>query len=271
MLSRTSDRSPALPPAAGLFGNRMRQLPRRLLIDYWPILLVFLAWQLWVMIQAFSAIVMPSPSAVLADLITAPDVYLRHTWITLSTALIGLLGGMLLGSTLAVVAWTSRLATGLLTPVTVMFSSVPVVALIPVIARILGYDTTTVVAVAAIITFFPSFVFLSAGLRALPPGSDDLFRVLGSSRLKRLLHLALPAAMPNLAIALRLAAAQAILAAMVAEFLMGTAGLGYLFSVTLSEFHTERAFGASLVATAISLVSFLLATRFEHRVKARFS
>lgn len=68
-----------------------------------------------------------------------------------------------------------------------------------------------------------------------------------------------------------LAAAQAILAAMVAEFLMRTAGLGYLFSVRLSEFHTERAFGASLVATAISLISFLLASRFEHRIKVRFS
>ena len=61
-----------------------------------------------------------------------------------------------------------------------LFSSVPVVALIPVIARLLGYDTSTVLAIVVIITFFPSFVFASSGLRSPPPGSEDLFRVLGA-------------------------------------------------------------------------------------------
>ena len=50
-----------------------------------------------------------------------------------------------------------------------------------------------------------------------------------------------------MAIALRLAAAHAILAAMIAEFLMGTTGLGYLFAVTKQEFLTERAFGTSVI------------------------
>ena len=87
-----------------------------------------------------------------------------------------------------------------------------------------------------IITFFPSFVFTTAGLRDLPHGSQDLFSVLGASRRATLRRLALPAAVPNMAIALRLAAAHAILAAMIAEFLMGTTGLGYLFAVTKQEF-----------------------------------
>ena len=44
---------------------------------------------------------------------------------------------------------------------------------------------------------------------------------------------------------------------MVAEFLMGTTGLGYLFAKTKSDFQTEQAFGASLVATVISATAFL--------------
>ena len=51
-----------------------------------------------------------------------------------------------------------------------LFSSVPVVALIPVIARLLGYDTSTVLAIVVIITFFPSFVFASSGLRSAAAG-----------------------------------------------------------------------------------------------------
>lgn len=243
----------------------------RLVEDYWGILLLLIAWQLWVVVSRFNPIVMPTPVAVLGDLAAHPDVYLRNVGITLAVAVFGLVAGMLVGTGLAIAAWFSPLASGLLNPLTVLFSSVPVVALIPVIARILGYDTSTVLAIVVIITFFPSFVFASSGLRAPPPGSEDLFRVLGASRLALLWRLALPAAMPNLAIAFKLAAAHAILAAMVAEFLMGTTGLGYLFAKTKQDFQTEQAFGASAVATIISAAAYLGAGWVERRVKDKYA
>jgi NitT/TauT family transport system permease protein len=247
-----------------------RPLVLRLVEDYWAVLLLLLAWQLWVVLNRFNPIVMPTPLAVLGDLVAHPDVYLHNVGATLAVAAFGLVAGMLVGTALAVAAWFSPVASGLLNPLTVLFSSVPVVALIPVIARLLGYDTSTVLAIVVIITFFPSFVFASSGLRSPPPGAEDLFHVLGASRLALLVRLALPAAMPNLAIAFKLAAAHAILAAMVAEFLMGTTGLGYLFAKTKSDFQTEQAFGASAVATAISATAFLLAGWVERRVRERF-
>ena len=252
-------------------GTPKRPLLLRLVEDYWGILLLLLAWQLWVVLNRFNPIVMPTPVAVLGDLVGHPMVYVRNVGITLAVAVFGLIAGMAVGTGLAVAAWFSPVASGLLNPLTVLFSSVPVVALIPVIARLLGYDTSTVLAIVVIITFFPSFVFASSGLRSPPPGSEDLFRVLGASRLSVLWRLALPAAMPNLAIAFKLAAAHAILAAMVAEFLMGTSGLGYLFAKTKSDFQTEQAFGASAVATVISATAFLLAGLVEKRVRERYS
>jgi NitT/TauT family transport system permease protein len=247
-----------------------RPLLLRLVEDYWAILLLLGAWQAWVAFNQFNAIVMPSPVAVLADLAGNPGVYLSSVGITLGVAAFGLVAGMAVGTALAVGAWFSPVASGLLNPLTVLFSSVPVVALIPVIARLLGYDISTVLAIVVIITFFPSFVFASSGLRLPPPGSEDLFRVLGASRRSMLLRLALPSAVPNLAIAFKLAAAHAILAAMIAEFLMGTSGLGYLFAQTKADFQTERAFGTSVVATVISATAFLAAGWVEKRVRERF-
>lgn len=249
----------------------MRPFLVRIIEDYWGILLLLFAWQAWVVVNSFNPIVMPTPTAVLNDLVSYPMVYLSNVGITLAVAVFGLIAGMAVGTGLAVAAWFSPIASGLLNPLTVLFSSVPVVALIPVIARLLGYDTSTVLAIVVIITFFPSFVFASSGLRQSPPGSEDLFRVLGASRFDLLRRLALPAAMPNLAIAFKLAAAHAILAAMVAEFLMGTTGLGYLFAKTKSDFQTEQAFGASLVATAISASAFLAAGWVEKKVRERYT
>jgi ABC-type nitrate/sulfonate/bicarbonate transport system permease component len=237
----------------------------------WGILAILIAWEVWVVINDFNPIVMPTPQGVFRDLVTNPGIYIENTAVTFSIALIGLIGGMLIGTGLAVITWFSPVLTGLVSPTAVLFSSVPVVAMIPIIARMLGYNSATEIAIVVIITFFPSFVFTTSGLRALPAGCQDLFSVLGASKLATLRRLALPAAIPNLAIALRLAAAHAILAAMIAEFLMGTNGLGYLFAVTKQEFLTERAFGTSVVATAISVIAFLATTYLERRVRARFT
>jgi NitT/TauT family transport system permease protein len=244
---------------------------RRIFSHYWGILLLLIAWQVWVVASHFNPIVMPTPVSVFVDLIKNPAVYLYNTGITFLVAIAGLIGGFVIGTILAIVIWFSPFLSGVVSPLAVLFSSVPVVALIPIIARLLGYNFSTEVTIVVIITFFPSFVFASSGLRALPPGSEDLFRVFGASRFMILKRLALPAAMPNLAVALRLAAAHAILAAMIAEFLMGTTGLGYLFAVTKQEFQTERAFGTSAIATVISVAAFLLATFVERRVRNRFT
>ena len=237
----------------------------------WGIILILILWEFWVVVNDFNPIVMPSPEGVLLDLVQNPIIYLENSAVTFCIAVAGLFGGMLSGTSLAVMTWFSPLLSGLINPTAVLFSSVPVVSLIPIIARILGYNMATEIILVVIITFFPSFVFTTAGLRALPPGSKDLFTSLGASRISTLKKLALPASLPNLAIALRLAAAHAILAAMIAEFLMGTNGLGYLFAVTKQEFLTERAFGTSVIATVISVIAFLASSHLEILVKRRYT
>jgi NitT/TauT family transport system permease protein len=238
---------------------------------FWGIFALLTGWELWVVVGGLNPIVIPQPSRVLVEIVTHPSQFLGSALDTVALAGIGLVLGMALGASIAATAWTSRILTGLLTPITLIFASVPVIALIPVIARVLGYDLRTVLAIVVIISFFPAFVFTSAGLRALPAGSADLFAVLGARRLTTLFGLALPSAVPNIMIAFRLAAPHAILAAMVAEFLMGTSGLGNLFHAAKDEFNMERALGASALATVVSVAAFLAATALERRMIERWT
>lgn len=237
---------------------------------YWGILAILVAWQAWVTITGLNSIVVPKPTDVLADLIGQPGAYLPDLAQTLLLSVFGLIAGMALGTALAVLCWFSRLLSGMLVPLALIFSSVPVVSLIPVLARIFGYDVKTVFVIVVIITFFPAFVFTSAGLRSLPPGSENLFQVLGASKFKRFVHLVLPAAVPSWMIALRLAAPSAVLAALVAEYLMGMSGLGWLLDKSTEEFAMERAFGAAALATMISVFSFSMAVIAERKVAERW-
>jgi ABC-type nitrate/sulfonate/bicarbonate transport system permease component len=243
----------------------------RFLSAFWGIALLLAAWQAWVSVNGLNSIVMPSPGAVAAAVFADPAPLLAGGLQTLGLAVAGLIVGLAAGTGFAVLCWASRLLDGMLTPLSVVFASVPVVALIPVIARLLGYDIRTEIAIVAIICFLPGFVFTGAGMRALPPGSADLMRVLGAGRWTTLWRLALPAAVPSWMVAFRLAAPQSVLAAMVAEFLMGTEGLGSAFRTARDQFDMDRALALSAVATVASITVFLSALAAERRARERMT
>jgi ABC-type nitrate/sulfonate/bicarbonate transport system permease component len=175
---------------------------------------------------------------------------------------IGLSAGLLL----SIAAWFSALLSGIATPFALLLSSTPVVCLIPVMARLFGYDSRTELIAVAVMTFFPSFVLCGSGLTQLSGVSRDLFLVLHASRQQTLRLLALPAAMPALASALRVGATFSVLVALLAEYLMQTGGLGTLFAVTMQQFHLARALGASLVAMALSVILFEATRALEARL-----
>jgi ABC-type nitrate/sulfonate/bicarbonate transport system permease component len=78
--------------------------------------------------------------------------------------------------------------------------------------------------------------------------------------------LALPAALPSLAAALRVGATFSVLVALLAEYLMQTGGLGALIAVTMQQFHLARALGASALAMALSVALFEATRSIEVRV-----
>jgi NitT/TauT family transport system permease protein len=239
---------------------------RRLILDLWPIFLLLLLWQVWVSAAGYNSIVLVAPGAVAGDLLRFPAAYLLPALHTLAFALGGLGLGFAVGVLLALAAWLSELLAGITTPFALLLSSTPVVCLIPVIARLFGYASRTELIAIAVMTFFPSFVCCSVGLRQLPAMSRDVMLVLHASRWQNLRLLALPAALPALAAALRVGATFSVLVALLAEYLMQTGGLGALFAVTMQQFHLARAVGASAWAMALSVLLFEAASAIEHRV-----
>lgn len=244
-------------------------LPRvsRLAALGWPAVLLVLLWQIWIVAANVPAIVAPSPAAVVAELAHDPLLYAQAAAWTIGVAVTGLALGGALGIALAVGVWLTPFAAGAMTVPALLVQSTPLVAILPVIARLLGYGEQTVVAAAVAITFLPTFVIVGAGLRASPPGAEGVFAALGATRGARLFLLALPAAVPSALVALRIAAANSILAALVAEYLIGQTGLGRLFADAQSQFLTSRSWAASLVATVLSVSAYAAARRLERHGK----
>jgi ABC-type nitrate/sulfonate/bicarbonate transport system permease component len=155
--------------------------------------------------------------------------------------------------------------------VALLLTSVPVVCLIPVLSRIFGYDDRTVFVTVVILCFLPAFVFASAGLRTLPPMAEEYFLVQGAGRWSSLWRLALPAAMPRLAVALRVLAVQSVLSALVAEFLMQTGGLGLVIATSTADLAMDQALAASFVSVLLALLLSLAGSLAERAVARRYS
>lgn len=277
-MTATQQRSEPEPPA-GRLGPYAAHGPGRAVINgagflatrYWGVVLLLLVWHGYVTLFDVNVIVMPSPGSVIEELATNTGRYVEPTVSTLTVAAVGMVGGTLMGVALASLSWFARTLSGIFTPIAVVIRSVPIVAMIPVLARVFGYEQRTILVITIAISFFPTFVFVSSGLRATPPGSADVFAALGARRMTVFRRLALPSAVPNGLIAFRLSAADCVLAALIAEFLMGTQGLGHVFQDTVGDLDMLTAWSAAIVATILSVAFFAFAKRVERSGNERWS
>jgi NitT/TauT family transport system permease protein len=152
---------------------------------------------------------------------------------TLGLALGGLVIGGVLGALLAVAMQRSGLVERMLLPYVVASQTVPLIAIAPLVAgwggkiAILGQPWqpwTSVMVIAAYLAFFPVAVGMLRGLTSPRAADVELFRALACGWWTTLVRLRLPASVPFLIPALRLAAAAAVIGAIVAEISTGTRG-----------------------------------------------
>jgi NitT/TauT family transport system permease protein len=235
----------------------------------WPAVLLVGGWAVWVTANGYTDLVAPMPQSVAADILGHLGAYVAPVLTTTWTALAGLVIGTLVGGVLAVAVWSSRVLTAALTPAAVLMRSVPVVAIVPVMIGIFGTGRATVVAITVVVTFFPAFSLVASGLRSPSVSTRDVFTVLGASKTRTLTRLLIPYAVPNALVAVRIAAPSTILSAMLAEFLIGKSGLGFMFVNSVSYAQYARAWGTGVVATALAVLAFVAATRLERWALAR--
>ena len=67
-------------------------------------------------------------------------------------------------------------------PFVIVLAATPLVALFPLFARVLGYNPTTVWALASVLVFYPIFVFSRSGLMAASRSALDVVDALGGQR-----------------------------------------------------------------------------------------
>ena len=216
-----------------------------------------LAWQAVIWIFAPRPWLLPTPAQVADVLWNERSRMWFHAEATLRATVTGLALAIVVGLLLAAAISASRVADRVIYPWVIALQAVPLLTLAPPMTVWLDYSTTQVV-LAMVVCVFPVIVSGVDGLRSGDPQLVRMSRTLGASRAWTWRHVALPGALPSLMSGLRMAAVFSVSGAVVAEYVGGERGLGYLTEIASAQFETAVAFAAIAWLAAIGIALFLL-------------
>jgi NitT/TauT family transport system permease protein len=213
---------------------------------------------------------LPLPHLVLAALFdpqNAGQLWLAGL-ITLRSAVIGFIVGGIVGFGLALLMAQSRPVERSLLPYAIASQMVPVIALGPIVYSVFKDENVARVLIAAYVTFFPVTINSLKGLRSIDPNALQLMTSLAASRLQVYLKLRIPAALPYVFQALKIAATTSVIGAIVVELMGAQQGIGVTILRTqyYGPANAYKLWGAIVVASLLGIAFFQVVAAVERIV-----
>lgn len=234
------------------------------------VVVVFL-WWLIVRESHTPSYVVPSPVSVAQTLwkgltvSPASSQSLLHQFgSTFEAAMIGLGVGGVIGVAIGAVAAQFRWLERLLMPYVFGFQTMPKVAIAPLLMIWFGFGQTSKAMLAGTLAFFPLVVNTFTGMNLVEREHLQLFTSLRASKMDFMLRLRLPGALPMVMAGLEIAIIQALLGAVVAEFIAGQSGIGTEIVLFEQTSNTSGIF-AVLVILAVAGALLHAIVRYIHR------
>jgi NitT/TauT family transport system permease protein len=230
------------------------------------LLLAGAAWEGAVLLFGIRPATLPRLSTILAAIAATPGAYLDGFLRTLEETLIGFAAGAAVGVLNGVAFFRWPLLRDLLFPIFVVSQTIPVIAFGALIVLWFGNTLLAKAVIAFYLTFFPVTVNTLLGLNAVDPAQVALLRSFGATGRSLMLRLQLPAALPQVFVALRLGASLSLVGAIVGEWFGDTTGLGVLL---LQAMYTENVVGlwaAILCAALLGTGVYAAVAATERRV-----
>jgi ABC-type nitrate/sulfonate/bicarbonate transport system permease component len=218
--------------------------------------IILAAWEIAGRFQLVASGALPPPSAILMRLWIDRADYPPHVLATLQ----GAFGGFVIGNVVAIAAGVmfalypvvARVARG----TNVAIFALPAIAIAPILVLTLS-GMAPRYALAAIGCYFTTMTATVIGLTEVDARSVDVVRAYGGHRWKVLMLVQLRSALPVILSGLRIAAPNAVLGAILAEFGGGGRyGLGAYLLGSLGRAEPDRLWGIGLIATLIAGLAY---------------
>ncbi len=184
---------------------------------------------------------------------------LEGLWSSTQVAALGLLIAILIGLALATAMSQAKWVENAFYPFLVALQAMPILAFVPLIGALFGFDFWSRVLVCIMIALFPIVANTLFGLISVERGYHELMNLHGASRWTKLRKLQYPAAMPSIFTGLQISAGLSVVGAVVGDFFFrqGEPGIGRLINTYQNSNETEQMYGAVIMSALLGIAVFL--------------
>jgi NitT/TauT family transport system permease protein len=223
-------------------------------------IVLFGLWEASFRLASVPVYLFPKPSDIFISLMQHGPSLLRALLVTLRVTLQAFIAATVFGTLIAFLFVQSRAIEVSLFPYAVLLQVTPVVAIAPLIIILVKNTQLSLTICATLVAQFPIISNTTLGLRSVDPGLANYFRMNRASRLKTLIKLRIPGALPYFFGGLRISSGLALIGAVVAEFVAGTGGRssGLAYEILDAGFTLDipRRFAALFLITLTGVVLF---------------
>lgn len=179
-------------------------------------------------------------------------------WGTAKGTLLGFGLSVTAGTLCAVVLAASVWVRRAFYPYAVLFQTVPIIAVAPLLVIWFDYGLPVVVATSFIASFFPVVANTLTGLMSTEVALREMFRLYGAGPVATVVKLRIPSALPSMLTGYRIAGGLAVIGAIVGEFVSsgGQDSLGAVIDTNRTLLRTDVVFAAVLLASGLGIVMF---------------
>jgi NitT/TauT family transport system permease protein/sulfonate transport system permease protein len=228
---------------------------------------IFLAaWQLAAITDTIDSRLFPAPSTIWSQGVAmVQDGTLQAALgVSLRRIGLGLALGVVTGVGAGLAMGVSSYLRAAFEPLLSSFYTVPKLALLPLLLIIFGVGEEPIIIIIGMTVFFFMWISTMAAVMAVPDGYREVSRSFGSSRWAHFRHVLLPASLPQMLVALRIATGVAVLVVVGVEFVASSDGIGQLIWYSWTLLLTAQMY-VGIVCVAIMGVVLTSVVKFLSR------
>lgn len=229
---------------------------------------VFIAiWWIYVAVKHVPAYILPSPPKVwnsLEKMFVKGTVY-PHLWMTTYEVILGFVIGAFLGIVLGYIFIKVDALKTMLMPYLIFLQTAPKIALVPLFVIWFGIGLVSKVVLIISMVLFPVLSGMMLGLESIPPDVRNLMKILKASKWQIFSQVEMQYSLPALFASMKVGIVQAVIGAIVAEWMSGKQGLGYILTYASSTYDTPMLLAGIIVTIILGIATYQVISVLEDK------
>lgn len=229
---------------------------------------VFIAlWWIYVAVKHVPAYILPSPPKVWSSLVKmfVKGIVYAHLWTTTYEVILGFVIGAFLGIVLGYVFIKIDALKTMLMPYLIFLQTAPKIALVPLFVVWFGIGLVSKVVLIISMVLFPVLSGMMLGLESIPPDVRNLMKILKASKWQVFSQVEMQYSLPALFASLKVGIVQAVIGAIVAEWMSGKQGLGYILTYASSTYDTPMLLAGIIVTIILGIATYQVISVLEDK------